>query len=368
MGSIYNGNIIKLSLFGESHGDAVGIVIDGFPHGIKIDDSFIESEMNRRKSKNASITTGRMEPDDVKILSGILNNTTTGMPIASIIENTNKRSADYENLKDSPRPSHADYTASVRYNNFNDIRGGGHFSARLTAPIVFGGALAKIALKEMFGVEVAGHIKQIYDIEDIYPNTSLPSYEEFIKNYDKTISVFSSSVEKKMLTKIEGTKKNNDSVGGIITLVAFNVPAGLGDPFFSSIESRVSSAMFAVPAVKGVEFGLGFNFTNKYGSECNDLFTLKKGKVVTKTNNNGGINGGISNGMPIVLSVVLKPTPSIAKEQITLNMKTKKDEPLSIKGRHDPSVIIRALPILESMLAITLLDINLEMICRRRSS
>ena len=368
MGSIYNGNIIKASLFGESHGDSVGIVIDGFPHGIKIDNSFIESEMNRRKSKNASITTGRLEPDEVKILSGMLNDITTGMPIASIIENTNKISGDYANLKENPRPSHADYTASVRYNNFNDIRGGGHFSARLTAPIVFAGALAKTALKEMFGVQVAGHIKQIYDILDVYPNNSMPTYDEFIKNYDKTISVFSSDAESKMIAKIEDTKKKHDSVGGVITLVAFNVDAGLGDPFFSSIESRVASAMFAVPAVKGIEFGLGFNFTNKYGSECNDLFTLKENKVVTKTNNNGGINGGISNGMPIVLSVVLKPTPSIAKEQMTLNMKTKKDEPLSIKGRHDPSVIIRALPILESMLAITLLDINLEMQCRRRNA
>ena len=360
MGSVFGKNI-KLSLFGESHGEAIGCVIDGFPHGIKIDNDFIESEMERRRAKNPSVSTTRNEKDKVEILSGLLENKTTGMPIAAIIRNENKRSGDYSNLKIMPRPSHSDFTAMVRYQNYNDIRGGGHFSGRLTAPLVFAGALCKLALKEKFGINIAAHIKQIYNIKDKYPNGKLPSYKEFINNYKKELSVFDNNAMNEMIKMIKDAKMNMDSLGGIITAVAFNVPAGFGEPFYSSIESRIAESMFGVPAVKGVEFGLGFDFVHYKGSECNDAYTIKNNKIKTKTNNNGGILGGISNGMPIVVNVAIKPTPSIAKEQLTLNIKTKKEDKLIIKGRHDPCIAVRAVPVLEAALSIALLDLCIEM-------
>lgn len=364
MGSVF-GNNLKLSIFGESHGEAIGCVLDGFPYGINIDNNFIESEMDRRRAKNNKLSTTRHESDRVEILSGVLDNISTGMPIASIIKNENKRSGDYSNLKVLPRPSHSDYTAMLRYEGFNDIRGGGHFSGRLTAPLVFAGALAKLALKEKFDINIAGHIKQIYNIKDKYPNNELPSYEEFIKNYDKELSVFDDDAMEKMISTIEKAKLDMDSVGGIITAVAFNVPAGFGDPFYSSIESRIASSMFAVPAVKGVEFGLGFDFVNYKASECNDAYTIKESNniktIETKTNNNGGILGGISNGMPIVVNVAIKPTPSISKEQLTLNIETKEEEALIIKGRHDPCIAVRAVAVVEAALAISILDLCLDM-------
>ena len=360
MGSVFGKNI-KLSLFGESHGEAIGCVIDGFPHGIKIDNDFIESEMERRRAKNPSVSTTRNEKDKVEILSGLLENKTTGMPIAAIIRNENKRSGDYSNLKIMPRPSHSDFTAMVRYQNYNDIRGGGHFSGRLTAPLVFAGALCKSALKEKFNINIASHIKQIYNIKDKYPNGKLPSYKEFINNYKKELSVFDNNAMNEMIKMIKEAKMNMDSLGGIITVVAFNVPAGFGEPFYSSIESRIAESMFGVPAVKGVEFGLGFDFVHYKGSECNDAYTIKNNKIKTKTNNNGGILGGISNGMPIVVNVAIKPTPSIAKEQLTLNIKTKKEDKLIIKGRHDPCIAVRAVPVLEAALSIALLDLCIEM-------
>lgn len=360
MGSVFGKNI-KLSLFGESHGEAIGCVIDGFPHGIKIDNDFIESEMERRRAKNPSISTTRNEKDKVEILSGLLENKTTGMPIAAIIRNENKRSGDYSNLKIMPRPSHSDFTAMIRYQNYNDIRGGGHFSGRLTAPLVFAGALCKSALKEKFNINIAAHIKQIYNIKDKYPNGKLPSYKEFINNYKKELSVFDNNAMNEMIKMIKEAKMNMDSLGGIITVVAFNVPAGFGEPFYSSIESRIAESMFGVPAVKGVEFGLGFDFVHYKGSECNDAYTIKNNKIKTKTNNNGGILGGISNGMPIVVNVAIKPTPSIAKEQLTLNIKTKKEDKLIIKGRHDPCIAVRAVVVLEAALSIALIDLCIEM-------
>lgn len=360
MGSVYGKNI-KLSLFGESHGNAIGCVVDGFPYAINIDDNFINEEMKRRRSTNSKLTTARQEEDNVEILSGVLDKKTTGMPIAAIIKNEDKRSDHYNNLKEIPRPSHADYTAIIRYGGFNDIRGGGHFSGRLTAPIVFAGALCKMALKEKFNIKIAGHIKQIEKIKDKYPNEKLPNYESFIENYKKPISVFDDKALYSMIKVVEKTKKNMDSVGGIISLAAFNVPKGFGDPFFYSLESRISQSLFAIPAVKGVEFGLGFQFAEKKGSECNDAFGIEKGDIVTKTNYNGGVLGGITTGMPILINVAIKPTPSISTEQKTLNIKTKKEEKLIIKGRHDPCIAIRALPALEASLSMAILDICLDM-------
>lgn len=360
MGSVFGRNI-KLSLFGESHGEAIGCVIDGFPHGINIDEEFIESEMERRRAKNPSLSTTRHEKDKVEILSGLIENKSSGMPIAAIVRNENKISKDYSNLKNIPRPSHSDLTAMIRYENYNDIRGGGHFSGRLTAPLVFAGSLCKLALKEKFNINIAAHIKQIYNIKDKYPNNKFPSYKEFVNNYKKELAVFDNNAMNDMIKAIKEAKMNMDSVGGIITVAAFNVPAGFGEPFYSSIESRISESMFGIPAVKGIEFGLGFDFVNYKGSECNDSYTLKNNKIKTKTNNNGGILGGISNGMPIIVNAVIKPTPSIAKEQLTLNIKTKKEEKLIIKGRHDPCITVRAVPVLEAALSIALLDLCIDM-------
>ncbi len=363
MSSVYNGNI-KISLFGESHGSAIGIVIDGMPSGINIDYNFIEREMDRRRAKNSDISTSRKEADIPNIISGILEGKTTGTPIAAIIENTNTRSKDYSSLKEIPRPSHSDYTASIRYNNNHDISGGGHFSGRLTAPIVFAGAIIKLALKQRYGVRIASHIKQIHDIKDnLHADISNISYGEFMANYEKTMPVFDNNSLEKMLSAIVEGKNNNDSVGGIITAVAFNMPCGFGDPYFDSIESKISSAMFAVPAVKGVEFGLGFDFTTKTGSQCNDTlyFDENSQMIKTKTNYNGGINGGISNGMPIVVNVAIKPTPSIAKEQATLNVRTKQIENFVIRGRHDPCIISRAPVVVESMMALALFDTCIAM-------
>ena len=289
MGSVFGKNI-KLSLFGESHGEAIGCVIDDFPHGIKIDNDFIESEIERRRAKNPNISTTRNEKDKVEILSGLLENKTTGMPIAAIIRNENKRSGDYSNLKIMPCPSHSDLTAMIRYENYNDIRGGGHFSGRLTAPLVFAGALCKLALKEKFNINIAAHIKQIYNIKDKYPNNKLPSYKEFIKNYKKELSVFDNDAMNEMIKTIKEAKINMDSVGGIITVVAFDVPAGFGEPFYSSIESRIAESMFGVPAVKGIEFGLGFDFVNYKGSECNDAYIIKNNKIKTEVSIDEPIN------------------------------------------------------------------------------
>lgn len=364
MGSVF-GNNIKLSLFGESHGETIGCVIDGFPYGINIDNDFVVSEMGRRRAKNNKITTSRNEQDKVEILSGVLDNKTTGMPISAIIKNENKRSTDYSNLKMLPRPSHSDYTAMLRYDGFNDIRGGGHFSGRLTAPLVFAGSLCKLALKEKFDIKISAHIKQIYNIKDIYPNNILPNYQDFINNYSKELTVFNDDSMNKMIEAIIEAKMNMDSIGGIITAVAFDIPAGFGEPFYSSIESRISQSIFAVPAVKGVEFGIGFDFVNYKGSECNDVYIIKYNDniktIETKTNNNGGILGGISNGMPIIVNVVIKPTPSIAKEQLTLNIETNEKEKLIIKGRHDPCIAVRAVPVIEASLAVAILDLCIDM-------
>ena len=364
MGSVF-GNNLKLSLFGESHGEAIGCVIDGFPYGINIDSDFINKEMDRRRAKNAKLTTPRNEKDIVEILSGTLDNKSTGMPIAAVIKNENRISKDYSNLKVLPRPSHSDYTAMLRYDGFNDIRGGGHFSGRLTAPLVFAGALCKLALKEKFDINIAAHIKQIYNVKDKYPRDHFPNYEDFIDNYHKELSVFDDNAMNEMIRVIEEAKMNTDSVGGIITSAVFNMPAGFGDPFYSSIESRIAQSMFAVPAVKGVDFGIGFDFVNYKASECNDAYIIKDHNniktIETKTNNNGGILGGISNGMPIIVNVVIKPTPSISKEQLTLNVETKEEEKLIIKGRHDPCITVRAVPVIEAALAVSILDLCMDM-------
>lgn len=346
------GNNISITLFGESHGEAIGCVLDGIAPGIEIDEEYIASQMEKRKGIN-SISTPRREADKVRILSGVFEGRTTGTPIALMIENQTQHSKDYSETKDLARPSHADYTAQCKYHGFQDYRGGGHFSGRITAPIVAAGAVCLKAL-ERKGIAVGTHISScagIFDREfdNIADDIALLSKKE--------MPVLCSAAEKQMINAIEEAKNDGDSLGGTLTTAVTGVPAGVGEPWFDTVESVLAHALFSIPAIKGVEFGLGFGFADKKGSQANDEFTMSDTGVKTKTNNNGGINGGITNGMPIVFSYAVKPTPSIFKLQNTINMATNENAVLSLKGRHDPAIIHRARVVVDSVTAITLCDL-----------
>lgn len=354
MGSTWGKNI-KLSLFGESHGVGIGITIDGLPAGVKLDLEAIKIEMQRRATGKNELTTARKEADTFEILSGYFNDHTTGAPLSIVIRNRDQRSRDYGKIKDIARPSHADYTGSERYNGYNDYRGGGHFSGRLTAPIVFAGAVAKQIL-EAQGIFIGSHIKTIKDLEDRDFNEKELSQELFKELSKVQLPLLDKGLEPIAREKILEAKFNIDSLGGIIECAVIGMKPGIGNPFFNSIESQLASLMYSVPAVKGVEFGKGFGITKMFGSEANDSIYVKGERVVTDTNNNGGIVGGITNGMPITFKVAIKPTPSISQEQDTINMKTKEETKFSIVGRHDPCIVPRALVVVEAMTAIGLLD------------
>ena len=350
------GSKLKVSIFGESHGNAIGITIDGLPSGLEIDLDKIDREMKRRAPGKSSISTARKESDIPEILSGYFNGKTTGTPLCAIIRNSDTRSKDYGKLKDLMRPSHADYTGNIKYLGFNDYRGGGHFSGRITAPLVFAGAICKQIL-ENEGIHIGAHVKKIKNIEDkTFEYTSI-SKDTIIDLNKKELPLLDDSKEEEMRKVILDAKKQGDSVGGIIECSIIGVKAGVGDPFFDSVESTLSHLLFSVPAVKGVEFGLGFDITDLYGSEANDEFYYDGDEVKTKSNNNGGILGGITNGMPIIFKTAIKPTASIVKEQSTINIKEKREESLVIEGRHDPCIVQRAIPVIEAVAAIGILDL-----------
>lgn len=347
---------IKLSIFGESHGEAIGCVIDGLPAGVKLDMDEIYREMARRAPGKDKTATPRLEKDVPHILSGVLDNTTTGAPLAMIIENTNTKSGDYSNLMTVPRPSHSDYPAYVKYNGFNDIRGGGHFSGRLTAPLVFAGAVAKQILAQK-GISVGAHIKQIGSVLDDsldYSNISLELCDEL--NH-KPFATISAKAEEDMRAEVERYRLDEDSVGGAIEFFILGMPVGVGGNMFDTVESKLASILFGVPAVKGVEFGIGFDFAGANASSVNDEYEIKDGKVALITNNNGGVLGGMTNGAPVVGTVVIKPTPSISKEQRSVNLQTMENEALVVKGRHDPCIVPRAVPVIESAVALGILDL-----------
>lgn len=351
------GKKINISIFGQSHGEAIGIVIDGIKEGFQIDMEAVNEELKRRSPGKNEFSTTRKEEDKPEILSGIFNGFTTGTPIAIIIRNTDTVSKDYSKTKDLIRPSHADYSAYVKYNGFNDYRGGGHFSGRLTAPLVFAGAICKQIL-EKEGIIIASHIKQIGKIKDDYFNP-LDVDDEILKDLkNHTIPLLNKDIKEDMEKEILLYKNDNDSIGGIVEVYVKGLKAGVGEPYFDSIESTISRLAFSVPSVKGIEFGLGFDFANIKGSLANDEFYIENGQVKTYTNNNGGINGGISNGMPIIYRAVIKPTPSIQKMQRSINIKTLQNENIEIQGRHDPSIITRALVVLEAITAIALLELT----------
>lgn len=350
------GNNIKLSIFGESHGNAIGINIDNLPPGFPLDMEEIMREMRRRAPGKNNLSTARKESDVPEILSGYFEGKTTGTPLCAIIRNSDNKSKDYSKIKDVMRPGHGDYPGFVKYKGFNDYRGGGHFSGRITAPLVFAGAICKQILRKS-GIEIVAHIKSIGDMEDksfldcdldkLFINSL--KYEDF--------PLIKKNLEEKMKNEILSARKEGDSVGGIIECMVLGIKAGIGSPFFDSVESTLAHLIFSVPAVKGVEFGMGFDISKMKGSKSNDEYYLKEGKVKTKTNNNGGIIGGITNGMPIIFRVAIKPTPSVYKEQNSINISTMEETTLQIEGRHDPCIVQRAVPVIEGVSAVGILDL-----------
>ncbi len=351
------GNAVRLTVFGESHGAAIGAVIEGLPAGVKIDIPFMKSELLRRAPGRDKTTTPRKEADEPEILSGILDGTTTGAPLALIIRNNNTKSGDYENLKNNPRPSHSDYAAYVKFGGMNDVRGGGHFSGRLTAPIVAVGAICKQILGEK-GIDVGGHIASIGRVSDM-PFDPVKLSGEELKAVSKNFFALNNvNVEAAMRDEIERARMNLDSVGGSVQLAAVGMPAGVGSPMFFGVENVISNILYGIPAVKAVSFGAGEKYAYLLGSEANDgMYFDGKGSVRTYTNNCGGITGGITNGMPIIVGVTLKPTPSISQNQKTVNLKIRENADLAIEGRHDPCIVPRALPALEAAFAIGLCDL-----------
>lgn len=355
MSSMIKGNKISVSVFGQSHSEAIGCVIDGLPAGVKLNSFAIDAFMQRRAPGQNKYSTTRKEADKPVILSGIVDNTTCGAPLAMIINNTNTRSEDYKNLRDLPRPGHSDFAASVKHNTFNDISGGGHFSGRLTAPICFAGAVCMQILKEK-GVEIKGHIQSIADVCDDSFNPVAITAENIA---EKDFPVINNAAGEKMKAVIESARLSADSVGGIIECAVTGVEPGYGEPMFDGIENRLSKNLFGIPAIKGIEFGSGFDGTRRRGSENNDAFCITDGKVRTKTNNHGGILGGITSGMPLVFRIAVKPTPSIGKPQQSVSLSEMREQELIIKGRHDPCIVPRAVPVAEAVTAITILDILL---------
>lgn len=352
------GNKIKLSIFGESHGKAIGIVIDGLKPGIEIDIEYIKNEMKRRAPGDSPLSTPRKETDKFDILSGYFNGRTTGTPLSAIILNNNTRSRDYEKTASLLRPGHADFTGNVRYRGFNDYRGGGHFSGRITAPLVFAGAICKKILEDK-GILIGSHIKSIGAIEDgsCFDPVSI-SKESILKLSKSKFPVLDEVRGKDMEESILKVKEEGDSVGGVIETVVVNLPPGIGDPFFDSVESSISHLLFSIPAVKGVEFGEGFNIASMKGSEANDEYYISEESTMkTYTNNNGGVLGGITNGMPVIFKTAIKPTPSIAKAQKTVDIKKKQNTFLKIEGRHDPCIVPRAVPVVEAVAAIGILNL-----------
>ncbi|MCE5188637.1 MAG: chorismate synthase [Eubacteriales bacterium] len=353
------GSVLRVGLFGQSHGRAVGVTMQGLPAGESIDMAELEAFLERRRPGRNELSTARVEPDKPVFLSGLLEGKTCGSPLCAIIENLDARSRDYEELLDKPRPGHADYPAFVKWGGEADLRGGGHFSGRLTAPLCIAGGIAKqiLARRDIF---VGAHLSSVAGIPDeSFP--AQPSSELFRTVAEKEFSVLDDAAGKRMQAAIRAASREGDSVGGVIECAAAGLPAGLGEPMFGGIENRLSAALFGIPAVKGVEFGSGFGAALLRGSENNDPYRVDgNGQVAIETNHAGGILGGISTGQPILLRVAMKPTPSIAKPQRTVSLSKMENAELAIRGRHDPCVAHRAVPVVEAVTAIVLLDLLLE--------
>ena len=346
------GSSITITLFGESHGTAIGAVLDGLSPGIKIDMEYIEKKIDQRRPVGR-ISTQRKEADEVEFISGVYNGYTTGTPLAIIIKNENMRSGDYNSVSRLMRPSHADLTASFKYDGFEDYRGGGHFSGRITAAIVAAGAIMMKALEDK-GIYIGSHLKRCAGVCD----REFENYKDDIRSLDcNDFPMLDKSAAEKAISNIEAATQDGDSVGGIVETVIYGMKKGIGEPWFDTVESMLAHAIFAVPAVKGVEFGAGFAMTDMKGSEANDPIKCESGRYVTATNNNGGINGGITNGMPIIFRTAVKPTPSIFKPQETVDIISGSNAILELKGRHDPAIVHRARAVIDAITAITVADL-----------
>ena len=347
MSSFYHGEVLELSIFGQSHSPAIGMSLSGLPAGFAIDMDELSAFLRRRAPGQNAWSTPRKEADAPEFLSGLVGNVTCGAPLSAIIRNTNTRSQDYSNLVDVPRPGHADYTAQVKFGGFQDVAGGGHFSGRLTAPLCIAGGICKQLLHEK-GIEVMARIDAVAGIQDTAEFDAPVAQKDFPVTIDEAAG--------KMKAAIAQARAEEDSVGGVIQCRMLGVPAGLGEPMFGGLENRISQLVFAIPAVKGIEFGLGFEAAKLRGSENNDAYRMENDSVVTETNHCGGILGGISNGMPIVFRAAVKPTPSIGKPQNSVCLSEKQNEVLHIHGRHDPCIVPRAVPCMEAAAAIAIFD------------
>ena len=353
MSSTYGENL-KLSIFGQSHGPAIGMSLDGIPAGLPVDTEKLQSFLNRRAPGQNDWSTPRKEEDKPEFLAGIVEGYTCGAPIAAIIHNKNTRSGDYSNLKDCPRPGHADYTAQVKYGGFQDAAGGGHFSGRLTAPLCIAGGLCKQWLEEM-GIFIGAHILAIGECGDQYFDPMDPEIESVGADFP----VLDPEAGAAMRDWIAQAKAAGDSVGGIVECAVTGLPAGIGEPMFGGVESRIAQIVYGIPAVKGLEFGIGFDCACVPGSSSNDDFTVFDGKVVTETNNAGGILGGITSGMPVIFSVAIKATPSISCTQKSVRLSAMEEAELNVKGRHDPCIVPRVVPVVEAAAAIAIYDLIL---------
>ena len=346
------GKEFVVTSFGESHGKVVGVVVDGCPAGLPLSEADFQEELDRRIPAEPKIVSARIEKDKAQILSGVFNGLTTGAPIALTVENKETQSSDYEAIKDLPRPGHSDYPARIRYGGFNDYRGGGRFSGRVTVALIMAGTIAKKLLGR-YDIDVLAYTRSISKIK----TDRRFSAAEIRKNKNAAATRCPDlACAEKMEEAIINARKEGESLGGVIECIALNMPPGIGEPLFDSLDADLAKAVFAVPAVKGVEFGAGFGATELTGSQNNDAFLLKNGKVVTSTEHAGGILGGLSSGMPIMISVAIKPTPSIAKEQKTVNLASIENAVINVKGRHDPCVVPKAVPAIEAAVAITLVD------------
>jgi chorismate synthase len=356
------GELFRITSFGESHGRCVGVVIDGCPAGLALNESDVQKEVDKRKPDMKAGQTSRSEEDRVEIISGVFNGFTTGASVTILVWNKDTDSSEYEKTRFVPRPGHADYTAFIKYGGFNDYRGGGRFSGRITVAGVIAGAVAKKLLNQV-GIEVLAETVRIGSIKSRKQNPG-----DIRRNvYTNPLRCADLKAVQSMTELIEKTARDGDSLGGIIRGIALNVPAGLGEPVYSTLEGELAKALFSIPAVKGVEFGSGFEAAKKKGSQNNDSYTVKRGLVLTESNNAGGVLGGISSGMPILLNVVIKPTPSISRRQQSINMQTLENVELSVKGRHDVCIVPRAVIVVESMIAIVLCDFALRAGILRRT-
>lgn len=352
----YLGEHIHVSVFGQSHSPAIGVVVDGLPAGEKVDMEELGRFLKRRAPGQTPTSTPRKEADLPHFLSGLVDDVTCGAPLAALIENTNTRSQDYAQLRDKPRPGHADFTAQVKYGGFQDVAGGGHFSGRLTAPLCIAGGICLQILKRR-GIEVAAHIASIAGQAD-RPFDPMGESTETLEALKRApFPVLDEKAGELMRKAIFEAKEDRDSVGGVVECLVTGVSAGLGDPMFGGMENRLAAALFGIPAVKGVEFGEGFGVAKLRGSQNNDPFTVKDGKIVTETNHAGGILGGITNGMPLIFRLAVKPTPSISKPQQTVSLSENREEELVITGRHDPCIVPRAVPVVEAVTALVLSDL-----------